>query len=348
MIVAIIAGGAGTRLWPLSTSEYPKHLLTLSGKRSLVQLAYDRAKLLTTPDKIYIVTEISHAHHVKEQISELKDNNFIIEPGRRNTSGCLLAALQRVAKEGDPDEPIAITWADHFVHDVKAFAHAFKVAGRATKKYRLPVFIGVEPSYPTTVLGYIHKAELMPDEDMVYRAAGFKEKPDRELAQKFFDSGEYLLNCGYLVGTLNAFTDAIQADCPDLWQDYQALLATKNRKDYEKVYLDFKGIQLDYVFNELLKNFLTLPGSFDWTDIGVFRDLYDATPKDDDGNCVLGEQIIVKHTSNSYIRNESERPLVVIGMDNIIAVSTPTGTLVARKDLAQLVKDAVGELAAQK
>lgn len=331
-------------MWPLSTPEYPKHLLTPSGKRSLVQLAYDRALLLTTPDKIYIVTEISHAHRVKEQISELSDTNFIVEPGRRNTSGCLLAVLERVAKEGNSDEPIAITWADHAVKDTRAFAHAFKVAGRATEKYRLPVFIGVEPTHPTTVLGYIHKAELMPGEDMVYRAAGFKEKPDRELAQKFFDSGEYLLNCGYLVGTLNAFIDALKADCPDLWRDYRALAATKSRKQYEAVYLGFKGIQLDYVFNELLKNFLTLSGSFDWTDIGVFRDLYDVTPKDDNGNCILGEHNVVLHTSNSYVRNESDRPLVVIGLDNVIAVSTPAGTVVARKDLGHLVKDAVKEL----
>ena len=341
MIVALIAGGAGTRLWPLSTPDYPKHLLTVTGDQSLLQMAYDRAKRMS--DDIYIVTEASHAHHVKDQLSDLKDDAFIVEPARRNTTGCFLAALVRAKRDHPADEPIAIIWADHYIRDIDGFVESFRVAGDASKKYCRPVLVGVEPTYPTTGFGYIHKGPLLDGEQLVHEVEGFKEKPHLELAQEFFRSGEYLWNCGYLVGTLEAFEKTMQADCPKLWDYYQKLLAAAEQGEeaYKQAYLDLESIQLEYTFNELARNILTIPGIFTWLDIGAFKDLDAVTESDEKGNSIVASQgkVAIIETENTYIRNDDKKPIAVVGVDNIVVVSTPAGILVARKDQSQKVNE---------
>ena len=144
MIVVIIAGGSGTRLWPLSTPSYPKHLLKVNGdKLSLMQHAYERAKRLT--DKIYIATEASHVQHVKDQLQELPEEAFIVEPARRGTAHCILAALAEIGKTNDPEEPIAFIHADHYIRDVAGFAHSFKQAQEVSRSEKRIVLVGVEP-----------------------------------------------------------------------------------------------------------------------------------------------------------------------------------------------------------
>jgi len=341
MIVAIIAGGAGTRLWPLSTPDYPKHLLTVTGDKSLLQASYERAKRIT--DKIYIVTEAGHAHHVRDQLPEVSESAFIVEPARRDTSGCFLATLRRAKQDYDADEPIAFTWSDHYIRDTEGFAESFRIAGDATVKYHYPVLVGIEPTYASTGFGYIHKAELLDGEQLVHKTAGFKEKPDLETAQTFFNSGEYLWNGGYLVGTLGVFEHAMEADCPRLWQDYQKLLASQDEEAYKQAYLGLEKIAIDYTFNERVKNLLVVPGTFDWMDLGSFKDLYAASDANEDGNCLLGDKVVAMDTKNSYVRNDCDKPVAVIGLDDVVVVNTPNGILVARKDMSQLVKEASKE-----
>ncbi|HEX7964054.1 MAG TPA: sugar phosphate nucleotidyltransferase [Candidatus Saccharimonadales bacterium] len=339
MIVALIAGGAGTRLWPLSTPEYPKHLLKVTGDQSLLQSSYERAKRIT--DKIYVVTEASHAHHVRDQLPELPEEAFIVEPARRGTSGCFIAMVNRAKRDHGDDEPLAITWADHFVRDMDGYAATFKAAGDASQKYNLPVFVGVEPTYPSTGLGYIHKAELLEGEQLVHKGAGFKEKPNHELAQEFLSSGEYLWNTGYLVGTVKAFEAAMEKDCPDLWRDYQNLSATTDDESYNNAYLALESIAVDYTFNEKVQESLVAQGTFDWLDIGAFKDLYSVTQADEQGNCRLGGKVATLETTNSYVRNDDPaRPVAVIGLDNVVVVNTPNGILVARTDMSQMVREA--------
>lgn len=204
MIVVIIAGGSGTRLWPLSMPDYPKHLLTINGdKRSLLQHTFDRAKQLT--DKIYIVTDNSHIHHVKDQIPELPDEAFIIEPARRGTANCIIAALAYISKKHNNDEVIASFHADHYIRDNAGFTHSFKVAEQASSQSRRIVLVGVEPDHPATGFGYIEKGEIFDEEHFVYSVKSFKEKPAFEIAKQYFDSGNYLWNGGYFVGSINTF-----------------------------------------------------------------------------------------------------------------------------------------------
>lgn len=336
MITVIVAGGSGTRLWPLSTPEYPKHLLNVIDDSSLLQNAYARAKRLS--DKIYIITEISHAHHVKEQLPQLPDEAFIIEPARRNTSGCMLAALYHIQSRHDNNEALTLLWADHCIRDAEGFAQSFKIAGRASEKHEQVVLVGIEPTYPSTGFGYIHKAESVnEDEFVIYNVAGFKEKPELALAQDFFQSGEYLWNGGYLVGSVNAFIKAMEAYCPQLWNDYKRLLASTNSEEYKNTYLSLENIALDYRFNELVEDLLVVPATFDWLDLGSFGDLHQAVLSDAQGNYTKGTCVELEEVENSYIYSQGNKPVVIIGMDNVVVVNTKDGLLVARKDIAQKV-----------
>lgn len=336
MITVIIAGGSGTRLWPLSTPSYPKHLLVVDGDdRSLLQRAYERGKQLS--DKVHVITDISHAHHVQEQLPEVPKENFIIEPARRNTSGCVLAALCHVQKRYDHDEPIAILWADHFIRDVEGFTHSFRAAATASATHGRVVLVGIEPTYAATGFGYIKKAEFKEDEPFVYSVAEFKEKPTFNAAQKYVQSGQYLWNGGYLVGTVNAFVSAMKKYSPQMLASYEKLISAPDEQTYKKRYLELENIAIDYTFSEKVKNLLVVPASFDWLDLGSFKDMYEVVSRDQQGNHIYGSGVELEGVENSFIQNYEDKPVAVIGLDNVAVVNTPQGLLVTRKDLAQQV-----------
>jgi mannose-1-phosphate guanylyltransferase len=337
MIVVIIAGGSGTRLWPLSTPEYPKHLLKINGSdKTLVQSTYDRAKQLT--DKIYVVTEAGHVHHVQEQLPELPESSFIVEPARRGTSSCIIASLEHVAKENDPDEPIVFLAADHYIRDVRGFVHSFKIAAKISQDNSQIVLVGVEPDYPAIGFGYIQKDDLLDEATFTFKVHSFKEKPDHETAQKYVSSGQYLWNCGYFVGSVNTFKKSMQEFAPELLNNYEKLTSTENDDQYKEIYLGFESISIDYALIEKVQNLLVVPASFDWMDLGSYGDLHKAAGSDTTGNHIKGN-VQTEEIENCYVQNHEEKPVAVIGLDNVVVINTPNGVLVARKDLSQKVGD---------
>lgn len=338
MIVVIIAGGSGSRLWPLSTPTYPKHLLKVNGSdRSLMQNTFDRARKLT--DSIYVVSEAGHIHHVKDQLPELSEDSFIVEPARRGTSSCILSALEHIASRHDADEPIAVLSADHFIRDVEGFGHSFKVASENSKAHGRIVLVGVEPDYPATGFGYIQKDSLVDENSFVFNVHSFKEKPDHDTAQEYLRSGKYLWNCGYFVGSINTFKHAMEAHAPDLLENYQKLEAAVTEDDYAQVYLGFENISIDYALIEKVgTDLMVVPADFDWMDLGSFNDLAKAVESDEAGNYKLG-QVEFEEVENAFVENHEDKPVAVIGLDNVVVVNTPDGILVARKDLSQKVGD---------
>lgn len=340
MIIVINAGGSGTRLWPLSTSTYPKHLLKLYGDRTMIQASYDRAK--TVADDIYIITEISHAETLKKQLPELDDDKFIIEPGRRGTAGCFIATLHYLQSRHDPDEPIIIIHADHVIHDVKGLGYSFKAAAAVSEREKRVVLIGIEPTYPAA-LGYIEKGEIVPGDTLAYRIARFVEKPPYAVAQQYIESGQYVWNCGYYAASITTLLAAFEAFSPQWKAYYDRLLATTNEEEYKKTYLSFESETIEYALSEKADNFMLVPANCDWIDVGNFKDLHDVVPHDEHGNYYQGEAIYPIDVESAYIRNEEDKPIAVIGLDNIVVVNTPNGILVARKD----VSHRTGEVAKQ-
>lgn len=345
MITVIIAGGSGTRLWPLSTPTNPKQLLALTSERTMVQQSYDRASQLG--EKVYVVTEASHASALREQLPELPDEAFLIEPGRRGTAHCILFALDYIARTGNVDEPIAFLSSDHNIRDIRGFKASFETAGQISERQRTITLVGIEPTFPATGFGYIERDGAIDESRGVYKVESFKEKPDYDTAQQYVQSGNYLWNCGYFVGSVNTFIETMELDAPELLASYKTLTEVSEHagSEYNQTYLDLDNQVIDIALIEKANKLAVVSASFDWADIGNFRDLHDAVEKDQAGNYQHGENIHTLEAENSYIRNEeADKPIAIIGLDNVVVVNTPDGILVARKDVAAKCGDIAKKL----
>ncbi len=340
MIVVIIAGGSGTRLWPLSTVNYPKHLLRLTNERSLLQNTYDRVKELA--DDIFVIPEASHVEHVYKQLPEISKENILVEPARRGTASCVIWALSEIKKRKYKDQSIFFLWADHLIRDKKGFTVAVKQADELAEKLGRLVFLGVEPTYPSTGFGYIKKGDRLENGfKNVYELEKFVEKPPHDIAEEYFESGDYLWNMGYLMGTLDTFERDIHEYAPRLWQDYNKLLESD---DVTKIYENLEPEAVEYALSEKVSDAVVVPGAFDWVDIGSFKDLHEVSHQDSKGNHINGNNVELDNVTNSYIRNEQDLPVVVIGLDNIAVVSTEDGVLITNKNYAQKVGDIAKKL----
>ena len=335
MIAVIIAGGSGTRLWPLSTPDYPKHLLTINNdKSSLLQQTYDRARRLT--DTIYVIPEVGHLKYVQEQLPDLPKERFIVEPGRRGTANCVVTALATIAKRHDKDEPIAFMHADHYIRDINGFVNSFNLAASVTAKEKRIVLVGIEPDAPSTGFGYIEKGDLLNDTIFVYNVNSFKEKPDHQTARKYVSSGQHLWNGGFFVASIATFLYAMTRYAPELKDRYDQL--SKAGKNLKAVYLALDNEAIDYALIEKVPDLLVVPANFDWMDLGSFQDLARAAGSDEKGNHLTGD-VHTAEVENSYIHNTGDKPVVAIGLDNIVIVNSPKGLLIVRKDLSQKVGD---------
>lgn len=337
MIAIIIAGGSGSRLWPLSKPEYPKHLLKINGDdKSLMQHTYERAKRVA--ETVYVVSETSHIHHVKEQLPELAEDAFIVEPGRRGTASCIVMALAVVAQKHDADEPIIFMHADHYIRDIAGFEYSFEIATQTAKADKRIVLVGVEPDHPAIGFGYIKKGELHQAKgQLAFQVEAFQEKPNYNTAQKYWRSGQYLWNCGYFVATAQTFVDSMEKYAPKLHEKYETLTKT-TPENCKETYLAFSNEAIDYALIEKVDDLLVVPASFDWMDLGSFTDMHKAVGGDREGNHKHGN-VELEEVENSFIHNHEDKHLVVIGLDNVVVVNTPHGIVVMRKDLSQKIGD---------
>ncbi len=332
----IIAGGSGTRLWPLSTHNFPKHLLKLTNEKSLLQNTFDRVQGLS--DHIFVIPEKSHARHVYKQLPRLPRKNILVEPARRGTASCFILALSEIKRRNLGDEAILFLWADHLIQDRRGFATTAKQAAKLAKTKKHLVFIGVEPTYPSTGFGYMQKGKpTSADKKDTFELKQFVEKPDRKTAQYYLKTKQYLWNTGYLTGTLETFENEIKERSPRLWNDYLALVDTLLPILRRRIYMNFVSEPIDTALSEHVPDALVVTGKFDWVDVGSFQDLHKVSLQDEKGNYVSGENVELDNVSDSYVRNEENLPIAIIGLDNIAVVVNEHGVLITNKDHAQKV-----------
>jgi mannose-1-phosphate guanylyltransferase/mannose-6-phosphate isomerase len=344
VIVLIVAGGSGTRLWPLSTPDFPKHLLKITNNKSLLQNTFERAKKITSVDKIYISTEKSHSDHIISQLPELSKQQVIIEPARRDTMPCILNALQFISTKHGRDEPIASIHADHHIRDIEGFAQGLRVAADISKKHQRICLLGLEPASPSTKYGYIHKGSTYSGDEFVYEITAFKEKPPYEVAKKYFESGEHYWNMGYFVAPYEVFESVIRSKSDKHWSDQLDRLQNSSVEERDEIYLDFNKEPIDTALMEKADDLLVMPGSFDWMDVGSFDDVHKVSSQDEDGNACYGNNVHVLDSAQVYVRNDTDKPVAVIGLDNVTVVNTEHGLLVMRTDQSQKVKEVVNKL----
>lgn len=344
MIVLIVAGGSGTRLWPLSVPEYPKHLLTITGEKSLLQNTYERAKRIADVDKIYVSTEVGHSNHILTQLPELMKNRIIIEPARRGTMPCITNALQIIASEHGEDEPIASIWADAHIRSIDGFAETFRYAAQVSVKHQRITLVGVEPDSPATKFGYIKKDGVVEDEPYLHNVDSFKEKPSHEIAQSYLEDGNYLWNAGYFVAPYKVFKKRIKKCASKHWSDQLERLKKASGAEADAIYLDYQDEPIDTALIEKTPDLMVIPATFDWMDVGSFDDVHEVTPQDEADNSIIGQKNIIIDSQSVYVRNEEDKPVAVIGIDNVAVINTKHGVLVVRKDLSQKVKEVVKRL----
>lgn len=334
MIAVIIAGGSGTRLWPLSTPAYPKHLLKINSEaESLLQKTYSRVRALA--DTVYVLTEQSHADHVRKQLSDMPDENFMVEPARRGTANCTAMALAKLREKHNKHEPVFVLWADHYIRDIEGFSHSIKLAATVSQMESRIVLIGIEPDYPATGFGYIQKGALFNKDNFVFNVKSFEEKPDYKKAKQYLKTGNHLWNCGYFIASIDTFEKSMKQYAPNMLANYNRLLEADNEQ-YSDVYVELESDNIDSALIEKVDDLLVVPANFDWIDLGSYGDLHKVTDRDECGNYKHGNTE-TDGVENSFIQNNEEKPLVVVGLDNIVVVNTPDGILVSRKDLSQKI-----------
>lgn len=339
MIALINCGGSGSRLWPLSTPSYPKHLLKVSNSEddgTLLQETYKRIEGFV--DDCYFITEAGHADEVKQQLKGVDDDHIIIEPARRGTASCLLIALDKINQSHGDQVPLVFMHADHVIHDVNGFRETIEHAANASIEFGAITLLGLEPTYASTGFGYIEQGAKKSQDDQkdVHEVAMFKEKPDRETAEKYVEDGKYLWNMGYFAAPLRVFVETMERDAPSMYENYKKLI---DADDKVEAYLGLDDDAIDYALMEPAKNLHVVPGSFDWIDVGNFQDLHSISHQDADHNAVLGNKIEIEEVSNSYLRNETDVDIAVVGLDNVAVVMTENGLLVANRNFAHKIGD---------
>lgn len=345
MVILIVAGGKGTRLWPLSTANYPKQLIDVTGQgTSLIQQAFVRAKKITTVDKIFIATEISHAHLIAEQIPELDRENIIVEPSRKNTMAAIITALSLISKKFGENETIASLWADHYIRDWRGLKNSLNLAAEISEKLQKIIAIGSEPNYPHTGMGYIQKGDSIDSRGQVHKVVAFKEKPEFFKAKEYTRSGDYLWNTGYIITSYKILKLKLNnAKIDRHWLNQLNLIdKATTREEINSIFTKFNNEPIDTALNEKLDDMLVISANFDWLDVGGIKEVHLVSDKDKNGVSVNPDCNLIYEANNRnvYINNYGDKPVAVIGLDDVAVINTEHGILVVKLSESQKVKDA--------
>ncbi len=348
----IMAGGGGTRLWPLSRQAKSKQMLRIIDDRSLFQIAVQRLEGVFPPERILIVTVADQAAELRQQAPEIPAENFLIEPMPRGTASVIgLAGI--VLQERDPDAMMAVLTSDHFIGDEAKFKHLLRAAMQVAQDGYL-VTLGIEPTSPSTAYGYIQRGESIGVYHGLnaYSALRFKEKPDQSQAVSMLASGDHAWNSGMFVWQVKQVMDEFARQMPELSSQLEVISKAWSTSDREKVlemeWPLIKAETIDYGIMEGAQKVAVVPAKgLNWSDVGSWDSLFDLLTPDRAGNIIISGQHIGLDTSNSLVYHSQEDRLVVtIGIENLVVVDTDDVLLVCHKDEAQKVRQVVGQLRA--
>lgn len=347
----IMAGGGGTRLWPVSRKEKPKQLLPFLGRETLFQSTVNRLDKLFPPERILVVTVAEQAKQMQVQVPAIPVENYLIEPFPRGTASVVgLAAA--VLKKRDSEAMMAILTADHFIKDKKLFRYLISTAfDVATEGYL--VTLGITPTFPSTGYGYIEQGEPLDGEYEypVYKVNKFKEKPDQETANKLIRAGDHSWNSGMFVWRVDTILSEIERQMPDLAKAVNKIAdAWDTPQRNETLYSCWDGLKsqtIDYGIMENAEKVAVLPaGGLGWSDVGSWDSLFEVLMPDSDGNIPVNAEHLALDTHNVlvYGNGDNQRLIVTIGLDDIVVVDTGDVLMVCKTDQSQRVRDVVEHL----
>jgi mannose-1-phosphate guanylyltransferase len=353
MKVVVFAGGAGTRLWPLSRKKSPKQFEKIIGDKSTVQLAFERLTPEFSPKDIYISTNEAYVDIVKSQLPSIPKENIIAEPEKKDV-GPAIALVMGIFYRLYKKEPVAILWSDHLVKRVSLFKKILKTGGSYVEKNpNKIVFIGHKPRYPSVNLGYIRFGRKKHSLNGInfYRFEGFKYKPDEETAKKFFQSDKYAWNLGYFVSTPEFIYQAFSRFAPNIYHNTEKILSYLGKANFKKIlkkeYGKVESINFD---NAILENLdkndaLVIVEDIGWSDIGAWEALKEALENHPYENVIRGK-VYLEHVRDSLIYNYEDKKLIVgIDLDETLVVNTADALLIAKKTSVPKIKTIVEKFA---
>lgn len=345
-----MAGGSGTRLWPISRENHPKHTLPLLGNRSLFQTTVDRLQGLFQFERILVVTTESQFSILKEQVPEIPQENFLLEPEPRGTASVVgLAAA--VINSRDKEAIMAVLPSDHFINNIDHFHQKMRVAMDVAESGYL-VTLGITPTYPATGYGYIQRGEIIPEEFFppVYQVTKFKEKPDENQAREMVSNNDHLWNSGIFTWRTDRILGEFELQMPDLRKSLNKIMefwgSPTQALELKNIWNDLKAETIDYGIMENANKVAVVPASdLLWNDVGSWDSLFDVLTPDENGNIVVGGEFMSINTRTSLIYGSPGGKLIVtIGVDDLIIVDAGDVLLVCKKEEAQKVRKAVQNL----
>lgn len=329
----ILAGGSGSRLWPLSREEYPKQLLSFEDNESLLQKTFKRLCYFSNPSEIVTVTNIKHHQNIKLQLNKIDKSNVVIaEPLSKNTAPAIASSLEYFRQNFSEDDIVLIVPSDHLIKDINSFNKTVERAKSLALNDYIVTF-GIKPKYPETGYGYIKtEKELLSG----YKVERFVEKPDYETALKYLDSGEYYWNSGIFMGKISVFMREFQKYAFEIYESLEQLDFSCDTKIKYGIYENMPSISIDYSIMEKSDKIALVVLQSDWNDLGSWQSLYNISEKDSSGNVITGK-VVAENVKNSFIYSQKEL-VAVSDLEDVVIVETEDAIMACKMDKTQNVK----------
>ena len=345
----IMAGGIGSRFWPMSTSKIPKQFLDVLGNgETLLQQAFRRLSKICPPSQILIVTNTDYKDICKKQLPNIKEQNILCEPARRNTAPCIAYASFKIQHE-NRDANIIVAPSDHLITNEDEFERIVKECLEVSAQKDYLITLGIKPSRPETGYGYIQFSEKSCKENETLRKVKtFTEKPNLEIAQQFLDSGDFLWNSGMFIWSVSSIVLSIEKLLPEMYEVFlegKELYNTDDEIDFiNRVFPTCKNISIDYGIMEKSKNVFVYPSDFGWSDLGTWGSLENHIEADEFNNTLISKQVLLYDSENNIVKLPKEKVAVIQGMDGYIIVDTKEALLICKKEEEQKIKQFVADI----
>lgn len=345
----IMAGGGGTRLWPISRKKHPKHVLPLLGERTLFQSALDRLEGFIPVERILVVTTSSQAEELEKQAPQLSPANFLIEPQPRGTASVIGLAASVLLKR-DPEAVMLVLTSDHYIRNNDLFRLVMRAAVKVARKNYL-VTLGITPTFPATGYGYIKRDAALPEEFdyPVYRVLQFIEKPDEQKARALMAGGEASWNSGMFIWRTDRILHEFGRQMPELKETLDRIRAVWGSPEQDATFCSewsrIKPETIDYGIMEHASDVAILPASdLGWSDVGSWDSLFDVLLPDEHGNVVVNSELMAMDTRDSLIYSTKNKLVVTIGVHDLVVIDSNDALLVCRRDQAQQVRQVIENL----
>ncbi|MCG6188743.1 mannose-1-phosphate guanylyltransferase [Maribellus maritimus] len=350
----IMAGGIGSRFWPLSRKIKPKQFLDITGTgKTLIQQTFQRFSKIIPTENFLVVTSINYKDLVKEQLPELTEEQILPEPLRRNTAPCAAYAAYKI-KSKNPNANLIVAPSDHLILKEEEFIRQIEKGIEFVKSKNALLTLGIKPCRPETGYGYIQvkRREEFNNLDNLYKVKTFVEKPDIEMAKVFIESGEFFWNSGIFIWSMSSIISAFETHLTDIASLFSRGLKLYNTEDeihfINKTYSECRGISIDYGIMEKAKNVYVLTADFDWSDLGTWGALYEHEDKDADGNVIKGDNVLMYNAQNCIVNISDEKVAVLQGLDGYIVAESNDTLMICKREDEQQIKQFVTDVRIKK